>query len=83
MLGQVALEEESGQGDERPRLRRRRPRAGASFSSWRRRSSVERYVMPIVRGEHREAWAMTEPGAGSDVSAHRRRRPSATATTGC
>jgi alkylation response protein AidB-like acyl-CoA dehydrogenase len=25
--------------------------------------------MPIVRGEYREAWAVTEPGAGSDVAA--------------
>ena len=28
---------------------------------------VERYVMPVVRGETREAWAITEPGAGSDI----------------
>jgi alkylation response protein AidB-like acyl-CoA dehydrogenase len=26
-------------------------------------------VTPILRGEYREAWAVTEPGAGSDVSA--------------
>ncbi len=25
--------------------------------------------MPIVRGEYREAWALTEPGAGSDLAA--------------
>ena len=29
----------------------------------------ERWVTPILRGDHREAWAVTEPGAGSDVSA--------------
>ena len=30
---------------------------------------VEKYVMPIVRGEYREAWALTEPGAGSEIAA--------------
>jgi alkylation response protein AidB-like acyl-CoA dehydrogenase len=29
---------------------------------------VERWVMPVVRGETREAWAITEPGAGSDFA---------------
>jgi acyl-CoA dehydrogenase len=29
---------------------------------------IERYVLPVVRGETREAWAITEPGAGSDVA---------------
>jgi alkylation response protein AidB-like acyl-CoA dehydrogenase len=29
---------------------------------------IERWVMPVVRGETREAWAITEPGAGSDVA---------------
>jgi len=29
----------------------------------------DRWVVPILRGEYREAWAVTEPGAGSDVSA--------------
>jgi len=28
---------------------------------------VERYVMPVLRGETREAWAITEPEAGSDI----------------
>ena len=28
---------------------------------------IERYVMPVVRGETREAWAITEPEAGSDI----------------
>ena len=38
---------------------------------------IERWVMPVVRGETREAWAITEPGAGSDVAGiqdHRRPR---------
>ncbi len=26
-------------------------------------------MLPIVRGEYREAWALTEPGAGSDLAA--------------
>jgi acyl-CoA dehydrogenase len=29
---------------------------------------VERYVGPVVRRDYREAWAITEPGAGSDVA---------------
>ena len=28
---------------------------------------AERWVLPVVRGEMSEAWAITEPGAGSDV----------------
>lgn len=28
---------------------------------------AERWVLPVVRGEISEAWAITEPGAGSDV----------------
>src|SRR5215212_1043852 len=31
-------------------------------------AQIERWVMPVVRGETREAWAITEPGAGSDVA---------------
>jgi acyl-CoA dehydrogenase len=27
-----------------------------------------RYLEPVIRGETREAWAITEPGAGSDVA---------------
>src|SRR5262249_58623695 len=29
---------------------------------------LERYVMPVLRGDTRTAWAITEPGAGSDLS---------------
>jgi acyl-CoA dehydrogenase len=29
---------------------------------------IERYVLPVFRHERHEAWAVTEPGAGSDVS---------------
>src|ERR671932_608091 len=28
---------------------------------------IARYVWPVVRGETREAWAITEPEAGSDI----------------
>jgi acyl-CoA dehydrogenase len=68
MLGQVALEEESGKATN-----------GLGFAVVDRGPAElweiltpaqrERYVTPILRGEYREAWAVTEPGAGSDVSA--------------
>ena len=68
MLAQVALEEESGKATN-----------GLGFTVVDRGprellelltpEQVERYVMPIVRGEYREAWALTEPGAGSDLAA--------------
>ena len=68
MLAQVALEEESGKATN-----------GLGFTVVDRGprellelltpEQVEKYVMPIVRGEYREAWALTEPGAGSDLAA--------------
>jgi alkylation response protein AidB-like acyl-CoA dehydrogenase len=68
MLGQVALEEESGKATN-----------GLGFAVVDRGPAElweiatpeqrERFVAPILRGEFREAWAVTEPGAGSDVSA--------------
>jgi alkylation response protein AidB-like acyl-CoA dehydrogenase len=70
MLGQVAIEEEAG-----------RATNGLGFAVVDRgpRELLElvtpeqarRFVEPIVRGEYREAWALTEPGAGSDLSALR------------
>jgi len=67
MLGQVALEEEAGKATN-----------GLGFAVVDRGPAElweivtpeqrERFVMPIVRGEYREAWAVTEPGAGSDVN---------------
>jgi acyl-CoA dehydrogenase len=67
MLGQVAIEEEAG-----------RATNGLGFAVVDRgpRELLElvtpeqapRFVEPIVRGEYREAWALTEPGAGSDLS---------------
>src|SRR6185295_6778487 len=68
MLGQVALEEESGKATN-----------GLGFAVVHRGPAElweiltpeqrDRWVVPILRGEYREAWAVTEPGAGSDVSA--------------
>ena len=83
MLGQVAIEEESGKAtnglgfavvDRGPRelLETRDSRSRRSGSS-----------PPIVRGEYREAWALTEPGAGSDLSGLAGHGGRATETTGC
>jgi acyl-CoA dehydrogenase len=68
MLGQVALEEEAGKATN-----------GLGFAVVDRGPAElwevttpeqrERWLGPILRGEYREAWAVTEPGAGSDVSA--------------
>ena len=67
MLGQVALEEESGKATNGLgfAIVDRGPRELLEFAT---PAQVERFVAPIVRGEYREAWAITEPGAGSDVS---------------
>ncbi len=66
MLGQVALEEESGKATNGLGFAvvERGPRELLDIAT---PDQVERYVMPIVRGEFREAWALTEPGAGSDL----------------
>ena len=68
MLGQVALEEESGKATNGLGFAvvDRGPRELLELLS---PEQAERYVMPIVRGEYREAWALTEPGAGSDLAA--------------
>jgi acyl-CoA dehydrogenase len=66
MLGQVALEEESGKATNGLGFAvvDRGPRELYEIAT---SDQVERYVMPIVRGEYREAWALTEPAAGSDL----------------
>ena len=68
MLGQVALEEESGKATNGLGFAvvDRGPRELYEIATAEQR---ERYVLPIVRGEYREAWALTEPGAGSDLAA--------------
>jgi acyl-CoA dehydrogenase len=68
MVGQVAIEEEAGKATN-----------GLGFAAVERgprelldlitAEQVETYVLPILRGEFREAWALTEPGAGSDLAA--------------
>jgi alkylation response protein AidB-like acyl-CoA dehydrogenase len=67
MLAQVALEEESGKATNGLGFAvvDRGPRELLALVT---PEQAERYVMPVVRGEHREAWALTEPGAGSDLS---------------
>jgi acyl-CoA dehydrogenase len=68
MLGQVAVEEEAGKATNGLgfAIVDRGPRELVEFAT---PEQIARFVSPIVRGEYREAWAVTEPGAGSDVSA--------------
>jgi acyl-CoA dehydrogenase len=68
MLGQVAVEEEAGKATNGLgfAIVDRGPRELVEFAT---PEQIARLVSPIVRGEYREAWAVTEPGAGSDVSA--------------
>src|SRR2546421_8905453 len=67
MLGQVAIEEEAGKATNGIGFAvvDRGPRELLEFAT---PEQVERFVAPIARGEYREAWALTEPGAGSDLA---------------
>jgi acyl-CoA dehydrogenase len=67
MLGQVALEEESGKATNGLGFAvvDRGPRELLEIAT---PEQVDRYVRPIANGEYREAWALTEPGAGSDLT---------------
>jgi acyl-CoA dehydrogenase len=67
MLGQVAIEEESGKATNGLGFAvvDRGPRELLELTT---QEQAERFVAPVVRGEYREAWALTEPGAGSDLS---------------
>ena len=67
MLGQVAVEEESGKATNGLGFAvvDRGPRELYDIAT---PDQVEHYVAPIARGEYREAWALTEPGAGSDLA---------------
>jgi alkylation response protein AidB-like acyl-CoA dehydrogenase len=67
MLGQVALEEEAGKATNGLGFAvvDRGPRELHEIAT---PDQIERYVLPIVRGAYREAWALTEPGAGSDLA---------------
>jgi len=66
MLGQVALEEESGKATNGLGFAvvDRGPRELLEIAT---SAQIERFIAPVARGEYREAWAITEPGAGSDV----------------
>lgn len=70
MLGQVAIEEEAGKATNGLgfAVADRGPRELVEIAT---EDQIQRFVMPIIRGEAREAWAVTEPGAGSDVNAIR------------
>jgi acyl-CoA dehydrogenase len=67
MLAQVALEEESGKATNGLGFAvvDRGPRELYEIAT---PEQIERFVLPIVQGEYREAWALTEPGAGSDLA---------------
>ena len=67
MLGQVALEEESGKATNGLGFAvvDRGPRELYEIAT---PEQIDRYVQPIANGEYREAWALTEPGAGSDLT---------------
>jgi alkylation response protein AidB-like acyl-CoA dehydrogenase len=68
MLGQVALEEEAGRCTNGLGfvVANRGPRELYEMAT---PEQIERYVLPAVRGDFHGAWAITEPGAGSDVAA--------------
>ena len=68
MLGQGAIEEEAGKATNGLgfMVADRGPRELVEIAS---EDQVQRFIVPVIRGEAREAWAVTEPGAGSDTSA--------------
>jgi alkylation response protein AidB-like acyl-CoA dehydrogenase len=68
MLAQVAIEEEGGKATNGLGfiVCERAPRELLELAT---DDQLERYVLPTLRHERMEAWAITEPGAGSDVNA--------------
>ncbi len=68
MLAMVALEEEAGKATNGLGflVAQRAPVELLEIAS---PEQIERFVLPVFRHELHEAWAITEPGAGSDVSA--------------
>ncbi len=68
MLAQVAIEEEGGKATNGLGfiVCERAPRELLELAN---EDQIERYVKPVLRHERMEAWAVTEPGAGSDVNA--------------
>ena len=67
MLGQVAIEEEAGRATNGLgfAVADRGPRELVEMAT---ADQVKRYVEPTLKSDMREAWAITEPGAGSDVN---------------
>ena len=67
MLDLVAIEEEAGKATNGLGfiVADRGPRELLEVAT---PEQIERWIMPVVRGDTREAWAVTEPGAGSDVA---------------
>jgi len=68
MVGQVALEEEAGKATNGLGFVVA-DRGPAEFYELATPEQRRRYVEPLLSGEGHAAWAITEPGAGSDVSA--------------
>jgi acyl-CoA dehydrogenase len=68
MVAQVAIEEEGGKATNGLGfiVCERGPRELLELAT---EGQVERFVLPVLRHEREEAWAITEPGAGSDLSA--------------
>jgi acyl-CoA dehydrogenase len=68
MLAQVAVEEEAGRATNGLgfAVADRGPRELVEMAT---EDQIQRFVVPAINGEQREAWAVTEPGAGSDVGA--------------
>ena len=67
MLAMVALEEEAGRATNGLGFTVAE-RAPVELLEMASPEQLERYVLPVFRHERMEAWAVTEPGAGSDVS---------------
>jgi acyl-CoA dehydrogenase len=68
MLAMVALEEEAGKATNGLGFIVAE-RAPVELLEMASPEQLERYVLPVFRHERMEAWAITEPDAGSDVSA--------------
>lgn len=68
MLAQVAVEEEAGRATNGLGfvVADRGPRELLQMAS---ADQIDRFVLPVIREGGREAWAITEPGAGSDTGA--------------
>jgi acyl-CoA dehydrogenase len=68
MVGQVVLEEQAGKATNGLGFLLAE-RAPVELLALLSPDQVERYARPVFRHERHEAWAITEPGAGSDLDA--------------